>query len=204
MWILGFAENIVKRQAEIRYFSEDSHLKDYFIELEEGHLPKEEDEIVVDTIVLDELKADYKVGEKITLIFSFLGEKIEKEFTVSGWYEGNRIMHASELIIAEAYWKELKGNLSDEDFREWGEANPQDKGVGLYAGNLFFENATDIEDKVCTAITNAGYEPETEVDYGVNWAHVWRSDSDAQRWRCPFHVLSVESGQRDHDVLCQF
>ena len=169
---VGFAENIVKRQAEIRYFSEDTHLKDYFIELEEGHLPKEEDEIVVDTIILDELKADYKVGEKITLIFSFLGEKIEKEFTVSGWYEGNRIMHASELIIAEAYWKELKGNLSDEDFREWGEANPQDKGVGLYAGNLFFENATDIEDKVCTAITNAGYEPETEVDYGVNWAYM--------------------------------
>lgn len=169
---VGFAENIVKRQAEIRYFSEDTHLKDYFIELEEGHLPKEEDEIVVDTIVLDELKADYKVGEKITLVFSFLGEKIEKEFTVSGWYEGNRIMHASELIISEAYWKGLKGNLSDEDFREWGEANPQDKGVGLYAGNLFFENATDLEDKVCTAITNAGYEPETEVDYGVNWAYL--------------------------------
>lgn len=169
---IAFAENIVKRQAEIRYLPEDTNLDDYFIELEEGHMPKQEDEIVVDTIILDELKVDYKVGEKITLIFTFLGEKIEKEFIISGWYQGNRIMHASELMVSETYWEKLKGNLTDEDFRKWGEANPQDRGVGLYAVNLFFEKATDIEEKVRTAITNAGYEPETEIDYGVNWAYM--------------------------------
>lgn len=169
---VGFAENIVKRQAEIRYFPKGTNLDDYFIDLEEGYMPEKEDEIVVDTIILDELKADYKVGEKITLTFSFLGEKIEKEFTVSGWYEGNRIMHASELMVSEAYWRDLKGSLTDEDFQKWGEANPQDNGVGLYAGNLFFEKATDLEDKVRTVITNAGYEPETEIDYGVNWAYM--------------------------------
>mgnify|MGYP006955449390 FL=1 len=63
---IALAENIVKRQAEIRYFSENTVLDDYFIELEEGHMPEQEDEIVVDTIILDELKVDYKVGEKVT------------------------------------------------------------------------------------------------------------------------------------------
>ena len=47
---IAIAENIVKRQAEIRYFPEDADLNDYFIELEEGHMPQQEDEIVVDTI----------------------------------------------------------------------------------------------------------------------------------------------------------
>lgn len=169
---IAIAENILKRQAEIRYFSEDADLKDYFIELEEGHMPQQENEIVVDTIILDELKVDYKVGERITLVFSFLGEKIEKEFTVSGWYQGNRIMHASELMVSETYWNELRGNWTDQDFLEWGEKNPQDKGVGLYAGNLYFKKKKDLEEQVQTVITNAGYVPETEIDYGVNWAYM--------------------------------
>lgn len=169
---IGLADNILKRQAEIRYLPKEANLEDYFIELEEGRMPEQENEIVVDTLILDELKADYAVGERITLSFSFHGERIEKEFTVSGWYKGNYIMHASELFVSEAYWTDLKGDLTDEDFKEWGEANPQDEGVGLYAGDLFFAEPTDIEEKVRTAIMNAGYEPETEVDYGVNWAYM--------------------------------
>lgn len=169
---IAMAENIVKRQAEIRYFSEDADLNDYFIELEEGHMPQQEDEIVVDTIVLDELKLDYKVGEKVSLAFSFLGKKIEKEFTISGWYQGNRIMHASELMVSEVYWEELRGNREDQEFVEWGAKNPQDKGVGLYAGNLYFKKAKNLEEQVQSVIRNAGYMPETEVDYGVNWAYM--------------------------------
>lgn len=169
---IALAENIVKRQAEIRYFSENTDLDDYFIELEEGHMPEQENEIVVDTIILDELKADYKVGEKVSLIFTFLGEQIEKEFTISGWYQGNRIMHASELMVSKAYWEKLKGNLTDEDFQKWGESNPQDRGVGLYAGDLYFKKAKNLEEQVLNAITNAGYVPGTEIDYGVNWAYM--------------------------------
>ena len=53
---IGFAENIQKRQAEIRFMPFEEALPDYFISLAEGHMPKAEDEILVDTYILDELK----------------------------------------------------------------------------------------------------------------------------------------------------
>lgn len=170
--LLGYAENIRKRSAELRYFPKDADLSDFFIELEEGRLPEAENEIVADTFVMDECKIPYAVGEKIQLSFTFLGKKIQKEFVISGWYQGDYISHASELLLSEAYWKELKGNLTDEDFVKWGKEHPNDSGVGLMAVNFFFKNDSNIEETVKKVISNAGYEPGTELRYGVNWAYM--------------------------------
>lgn len=169
---LGYAENVMKRQAELRYIPDEKDLEDYFIILEEGRLPMEEDEVVVDTIVMDEFQLPHKVGEKIPLSFYFCGEFIEKEFTVSGWYEGDYVSHASELFLSEAFWQELRGERTDEDFLDWLETHPNDSGIGLRQINLFFSNTSKLEEKVCTVIENAGYVPGTELDYGVNWAYM--------------------------------
>ena len=144
---IGIADNILDRQAEIRYTPEESTLPDLFITLEEGHLPREEREILVDTFTLE-------------------------EFTLSGWYEGDHVAHASELFVSESYWLKLKGSLTDEDFVKWGETHPEDEGTGLTAGNFFFDNASGLEEKIRTVIQNAGYEPGTELSYGVNWAYM--------------------------------
>ena len=170
--LIGVAENILKRSGEVRYLPEEKSLKDYFITLEEGHLPDTEDGIVVDTFVMDECKIPHALGEKITLVIPFMGKKVEKEFTVSGWYEGDSISHASELFVSEAFWMELKGDLTDADFKAWGEEHPEDVNVGLLAANLYFDNSSHIEEKVRTVIEHAGYEPEKDVDYGVNWAYM--------------------------------
>lgn len=170
--LIGFAENIENRQAEIRYMPFKEALSDYFISLEEGKLPQAEDEIVVDTYVMDEQKARHALGSKIPITFSFMGKTIKKEFTVSGFYQGDAIGHASELFISEQYWLKLKGEYTEEDFRKWGEEHPQEKGVGLLSVNLTFDNASNLEEKVRTLIQNMGYEPETELDYGVNWAYM--------------------------------
>lgn len=169
---LGVAENIRKRQAEIRYLPEEKNLEDYFIELQEGHLPAAKDEILVDTFILDELKLPYALGETVPLKFSFMGQEIEKEFTVSGWYQGDAVSHASELFVSEGFWDELRDGRSDEDFVTWSEEHPEDNGVGLLSAHLFFKNTSNLEDNVRTVIANAGYEPETEVNYGVNWAYM--------------------------------
>lgn len=169
---LGFAENVMKRQAEIRFVPDEKDLDDYFIYLEEGHLPKAENEIIVDTLVMDELGVLYELGVKIPLAFEFCGEKSEKEFTVSGWYEGDYVSHASECFVSEDFWKELKGNRADADFLEWYELHPEDNGTGLLAVNLFFDNSSNLEQKVRTVIENAGYTPEVEIDYGVNWVYM--------------------------------
>lgn len=170
--LIGFAENILKRQAEVRYMPSEEALADYFITLQEGHLPTAEDEIIVDTFVMDECKVPHKLGEKIPLTIQFQGETLEKEFRVSGWYEGDSISHASELFVSEQFWMELKGERTDDDFKAWSEKHPDESGAGLMSVNLFFDNASNIEKKVRTVIEEAGYKPETEVDYGVNWAYM--------------------------------
>lgn len=169
---LGYAENIVKRQAELRYTPAATNLEDMFIRLEEGNMPTEENEIVVDTFILDELKLPHETGVTVPLTFTFMGETIEERFTVSGWYQGDYISHASELFLSEEYWTQLKGGFTDEDFKAWGREHPEDEGVGLMAVNVFFEDARDLEEKIRTVIQNAGYEPGTEVRYGVNWAYM--------------------------------
>ena len=170
--LIGIMDNIIKHQAELRYMSKDSQPEDMFINLEEGHIPVQENEIIVDTFTLDEFNLPYAPGEKIPLRFSFMGEAIEDEFVVSGWYQGDNIAHASELLISESYWMKLKGSYTDEDFINWKEEHPEDNGIGLKAVNLFFDNERNLEKKVQTVIRNAGYEPETELNYGVNWAYM--------------------------------
>ncbi|MBD5486301.1 MAG: ABC transporter permease [Lachnospiraceae bacterium] len=169
---IGCADNIVKRQAELRYTPDESSLWDMFITLEEGRMPEEVDEIVVDTFVLDELGLPHSTGVKIPIRFSFMDETVEEEFVVCGWYQGDAIAHASELFLSESRWMELKGSRTDEDFIRRSEEHPEDRGVGLRAVNLFFENDANLEEKVRTVIRNAGYEPVTELDYGVNWAYM--------------------------------
>ena len=170
--LISRVDNILRRQAEVRYLPSKENLPDYFITLQEGSMPVAESEIVVDTYVLDELNVPHRVGEKIVLRIPFLADMIEKEFTVSGWYQGDSIGHASQIFISEEFWLQLKGTHTEEDFKAWGEEHPEDNGVGLLSGQLFFDNVSNIEEKVQTVIREAGYEPETELDYGVNWAYM--------------------------------
>ena len=169
---IGVAENFVKRQAEVRYQPEESALADMFITLEEGHMPEADEDIIVDTFILDELRLPYELGQKIPLRFTFMGEAIEDEFTVCGWYQGDTVAHASELFLSESYWTKLRGAYTDEDFKRWGEEHPEGRGVGLLAVNLNLDKARNLEEKIQTIIRNAGYEPETELAYGVNWAYM--------------------------------
>lgn len=183
--LLGVADNIPKRQAEIRYTPEESTLYDMFVTLEEGCMPAERNEIIADTFVLEELGLPCILGEKIPLRFSFLGETVEEEFVLCGFYRGDAVSHASELFVSEKYWTELKGSHTEEDFVRWKQEHPEDSGVGLIAGNFFFENTTDLEGKIRAAIERAGYEPETELAYGVNWAYMSSRAAEAD----PFTLI---------------
>ncbi|MCB6203529.1 ABC transporter permease [Extibacter muris] len=169
---VGQAENILKRNGELRYTSIQKELENSFIALEEGRMPKDEDDMIVDTFILDELKLPHKLGVKVPLTFYFQGEKIEKTFTVCGWYEGDGVSHASQLYISEEYWKKLKGDRTGDDFKEWARKHPEDSSVGCYAVGLFFDNTKNIESTVQSVIEDAGYEPGKQVEYSVNWAYI--------------------------------
>ncbi|HIX29407.1 MAG TPA: ABC transporter permease [Candidatus Blautia stercoravium] len=176
--LLGMADNLKKRQGEIRLAGSKEELEGAFIKIKEGAYPEKEDEILMDTITLKELKIPARVGEKVTLEYTFMGKNLKQEFILSGWYEGSEISHASELYISKAYWEKVKGNYTEKDFLEQYEKTGDLQ--GLVNGNLYFHNARNIEDKVVRAIKEAGYTPEDEskmsstdtISYGVNWAYM--------------------------------
>ena len=188
---IGRADNILKRQAELRYTPYEENLSDMFIELEEGHLPVEKNEIIVDTIIMDELRIPYALGEKVPLTFTFMDRVIEDEFIVSGYYKGDNISHASELFLSESYWTQLKGSLTDDDFKQWEKDHPNDNGVGLMAVNIYLDNDSNLEEKITNIIINAGYEPETELNYGVNWAYMGSRISSLDPITFAFLILAV-------------
>ena len=178
---ISVAENLNKRQYEIRMPQGEEELENSFIKLEQGTMPQKEEDIIVDTYVLDELRLPHKLGGEIPLEFTFHGKKITRTFRVCGWYEGNRLGHASELYVSEAFWNQLKGKLTDRDFKKWAKENPQDTGVGLYSVGLYFESPKNSEETVRSVIREAGYYPngedegyswEESLDYGVNWAYM--------------------------------
>lgn len=169
---IGIAENIPTRQSELRVASGGDELENSFIELKEGSMPEKRSDLIADTIALDALDIEPELGAQVPLEFTFLGERYRETFTLCGWYEGDYISHASELYLSEAFWEELRGGRTDEDFAAWNEEHPENIGAGLYNANLWFSGSRGIEERVRAVIREAGYDPETEIAYGVNWAYM--------------------------------
>lgn len=67
-----------------------------------------------------------------------MGEKIEKEFTISGYYKGDAISHASQVFVSENFWLNLKGERTEVDFRAWNEKHPNENGKGLFINRALF------------------------------------------------------------------
>lgn len=169
---LGIAENITDRQSELRYASGDEELENSFIELKEGRMPEKRLDLVADTIVLDTLGIEPEIGAQVPITFYFLGEPHSETFTLCGWYTGTYISHSSELYLSKEYWEELCNGRTEEEFAALEKNHPEYNGMGLYNVNLWFKSSGGIEERVRRIIEEAGYEPETEVNYGVNWAYM--------------------------------
>lgn len=173
---LGTATNpeLAKRSTEIRY-SEPQDIKYGFISLKEGRFPEKENEIVVDTVVMDMLGTPHKLGAEITLSYEFLGNMIENTFIVSGWYITDMIAVASEVYISADYLDKISQGYTEEDFVKGYETSQV--GAGLIQGTVMFDNAYNIEANMRTIITESGYSPE-EIEYGINWAYFTESSQD--------------------------
>ena len=59
---ISVAENLNKRQYEIRMPQGEEELENSFIKLEQGTMPQKEEDIIVDTYLLDEMRLPHKLG----------------------------------------------------------------------------------------------------------------------------------------------
>lgn len=118
--VLGFGANPeyahvkVEVRAANKVFAER-----FFSKPTTGTMPKAENEIAMDTILLDDLGIPHKVGEKINFQYDLGigGEHTNiksQEFILSGYWEGDRAMPSSEVWVSQKYIKQvLKENQID-------------------------------------------------------------------------------------------
>lgn len=147
---LTLAENkeLSTIQTEIRYA--DQNGSDSFLSHPTtGKLPQKEDEIATSTIVLDALGLDHKLGEKVSLTYTVGDRQINKEFSLSGYWQGDSIAMAQMVWISKAYCDRVAPVATEESI-----------GKGDYAGDynlsIWYSNPLHLEQKTAALAEKYG------------------------------------------------
>lgn len=167
--VLGIAENkeLAKRPSEIRYVNGAIGAKEMFSMPTTGRLPENNDEIATDTIVLEQLGIPAELGQKVILEYSLNDEKHSETFTLVGFWQGDKLMMASQVFLNRAY---VENKLIGYD------TSSQNGMIGTINANVNFANSFNIEGKLLKVLEDSGYAPD-EIDIGVNWAYTGNSSS---------------------------
>lgn len=160
-----------KSHVEISYMDE-SEAKHYFIEPTEGSLPREgTDEAATDTRVLALLGVEPKVGATFTIPVGIDentqdAQYIERTFTLSGWWEYDSAIVASNVLLPRSAAEELCA-LSAGD--------PQSQ-TGKWHLDMMFSSAFGIRENAEQVLANRGYQcddpnADNYIAIGVNWGY---------------------------------
>lgn len=165
--ILGVAENeeLRKHTSEIR-FATERQAEFQFAKPTKGSMPKEFNEIALDTIVLDYLGLPHELGQEIELEYILGGELVKDKFILSGYWQGDKVIPASQIWISREYLdSKLEGYvpIGENDF------------TGKIFADVMFKNAYNIENRMIQIIVESGYEP-SEIVTGINWAYIGSSN----------------------------
>ncbi|MDR1134851.1 MAG: ABC transporter permease [Clostridiales Family XIII bacterium] len=161
-------EELKERRGEIWYL-DDVAIRMNFVEPTVGRPPIYPDEIIADTTTLKLLGVKDEIGEIINLTLNVKGIVIQKEFTLSGYWESDPAMKASRFIVSSAYAannEDLLGNhFPETPFLS-----------GAITSSVFFNNDKDIRRSLDMLLVESGYqssEPAAEnyIESNVNWAY---------------------------------
>lgn len=169
--IAGIAENarLAGRQLEIRYGS-DQYAKDAFAYPTTGAMPAKQDEIALDTFILERLNIPLELGQPVTLEWrpNINAPQITSStFTLCGWWEGNQSSYASMAWVSEAF---VRGSCNNAP-------KPQDNQIlGQRMMGITFSDDKNIAQKAKQMLMDCGltdleFEPNlaysTEVQYSI-------------------------------------
>lgn len=160
-------ENLSKRGAEIRFANDELAAEMMFALPTMGRMPRADDEIATDTLVLERLGIPAELGQKVTLQYSVGEEHYSDTFTLVGFWEGDIITPASQIWLNRGFVEQRLANyepMYEGDF------------VGAINADLNFSSSSFLESKVIQVILDSGY-TLNEIDYGVNWAYMGGSDT---------------------------
>lgn len=160
-----------KSHVEISYMDE-SEAKHYFIEPTEGSLPREgTDEAATDTRVLALLGIEPKVGATFTIPVGIDentqdAQYIERTFTLSGWWEYDSAIVASNVLLPRSAAEELCALSA---------GAPQSQ-TGKWHLDMMFSSAFGIQENAEQVLANHGYQcddpnADNYIAIGVNWGY---------------------------------
>ena len=166
-----------KAHVEVSWMDENC-ARDYFIELEEGHYPREKDEIIVDSRVLALLGVEPEMGAKIELPY-YLGQNSKHPelrtdtFTLCGWWEYDPACVASFANVSRAYADEVLGSYVPKDEYDI---------TGRTDMNIMLGSSARIREEMLEILVDHGYQEDDEkvhgaasgefIAIGVNWAYL--------------------------------
>lgn len=152
---LGAVQNEELRKIQINLsWADKNYMEGAFVELKKGKLPKGEDDILVDTVVLNMLGLPEEIGQKAELTYEVNGELRERSFTIAGIYEGDSSEISSAIYISRALLdSELQGvAMPEHDLAGAGS-------IILYAS---FPTEKNLKENQAKALRDAGFDPEAE------------------------------------------
>ena len=176
-WIcVGEAANkeLLKVRTEV-HWSDEISAKKGFCYPEAGALPQTENEAAFSSLVLEALKIDVDpsnyealLGKKIPLLVEINDRIIQKDFTISGVFTGDRVAMSQVVLVSKAFQEKYApvpalsyyGNQADFGFQIGGFINT----------DIDFYNPFGIERQLVAAIFRDGL-PE-DVEIGVSNASV--------------------------------
>lgn len=136
----------------------------------EGRLPEEgTDEAAAETHVLDLLGVPYELGAQFTMTFDVDGHETTQTFTLSGWWTGDEISTASQVLLPESRVHAVLDEIGYHPVP--GRLN------GTWGMDVMLKSGTrHIEADLNEILSHYGYqsEDEREANYigtGVNWAY---------------------------------
>lgn len=158
-----------KEPAEIS-FMDSNATKWSYIELEEGHEPKKENEVIMDRAALELLGITPEVGAKISLTYQVSDKKQSggtrtDHFVLAGWWEFDPVAPVHFINVSEKYIE----NLEEEMVKKGLQPFRTDLSVMLSVSLKPDATMKQIEQDL--GYQRSDPNQDNYVDYGVNWGY---------------------------------
>lgn len=161
-------EELLKRHGEF-YYMDDTAMKLGFCEPTTGRKPQMENEIIMDTKAMQLLGVEQKIGAPVTLKLTVHGQKVARDFVLSGWWEADPVFNVSIMVASRAYvdahQEELYSSY-EEDYDM----------TGVINSYIMFKNSFGLEEKLHRVITESGYSLDEDapdfIASNVNWSYL--------------------------------
>lgn len=163
--VLGFAEDnkLSGRQLEIRW-GDDNYAKHSFSLPTTGSMPQKENEIALDTLVLDRLGISHELGQTVTLTWrkenAAKNEITTSTFILCGFWECNESSYASMAWVSRSFIDKITHMTSS--------AVPGQT-LETHMAQLILNTNKHIEKTMDSILTDCGLD---DLEYNINLAYV--------------------------------